>query len=126
MLSDEAKDTLREAGFTKMEVGMIDSAQAKDGSPQDTDISVGVWQSVIESRKDYIGRLGDEGWEDGEIQDAIDSYYEGDEANPWDFLKIEYRPPKKLTDFQYAAAQNAKRRINSHFGSRYSKRQREA
>lgn len=122
MLSEEAKKTLEEAGFTKMEIGIIDRSETK-GTPQQTDISAGVWQSAIESRKTFVGRMADEGLDAGDTQDMVDEYYAGEgEATPWDFIKIEYKPAKKLADFAYATAQRALKRVDSHFGEGYRKR----
>lgn len=114
---------LREAGFLESEIRKISRARAPDGSLQQTDIDGIAWQKTLESRKRWVGQRLDEGWSKEEIRRRILRYYKRKAGrSPFDFLKLEYKPPQKLTDFQYALKLRARARVSRTFGRKYGRR----
>lgn len=48
----------------------------------------------------------------------VDYYRKSKRTSPWDWVKLEYKPPKKLKDFQEAAKKRAEKRIKREFGKK--------
>lgn len=89
---------LREAGFLQGEIEEL--SEAKDTSGKDQPpilLDSPVWQAVMKSRQEWWVDKVNRNWTEEDIQREIMGYYERDEKrSPWDFLKAEYRPPKKV------------------------------
>jgi hypothetical protein len=88
---------LRQAGFLESEIEGFANAVTSDGKPQPPiDIDSPVWQAVLESRREWWVDKIDRGWTEQEIINELQNYYRRDaKRNPWDFIKAEYKPPRK-------------------------------
>ena len=100
-LTNDDKTTLRRAGFIPWEIKKYDEAVTPDGKPQHTNLSTATWQAVIQSRHAWMTDKLQKNWSRQQIAGAIMGYYIMQRGrNPYDFLKIEYKPPRKLSDYQ--------------------------
>ena len=99
--ADEAK--LKRSGFIQEEI--------EEFSAQNIDLGLPVWQDVINERKAWIIDKVDRGWSRDDIKQALSDYYaKGKKRNPWDFVKANYKPPKKI-DYLVAAKKRAQLRL---------------
>lgn len=123
MLSHDQKLKLQRAGFTPYEIRRIDEAKTPDGKPQKAVLSDGPWQDAMANRFAYVRRLRQKGWKPVEIARAINSYYRKyKKASPFDFLKLEYKPPKKLTDYRSSLTfRKSRARVTRKFGYGYAR-----
>jgi len=97
-ISSNDAERLRAAGFLDQEIYEIASATTPDGQQQPPiDLDSQVWQNVLESRVKWIEQKLADGWNEERIREEIMAYYRrGTSRNPFDFLKAEYRPPKRV------------------------------
>jgi len=88
---------LRQAGFIESEIEVLANAITTKGEPQPPiDLDSPVWQAAIESRREWWIDKVDRGWTEHEIVAELENYYRRDsKRNPFDFIRAEYRPPKK-------------------------------
>lgn len=123
-LSRGQRDRLLDAGFLPFEVRQIHLAKAPDGSYQSIDLTGATWQATIASRRRWVERQLDEGRSKDEIRKVIIRFYRrrGAGRDPFAFLKIEYKPPRRLSDFQFAMKLRARKRISWGFGKEYGRR----
>ena len=78
---------------------------------------------MIARRAKWVSSLREQGWTPQQIKGVIQRYYNLKHGrSPWDFLKLEYVPVRKLTDFQFAMKLRSKARISRTLGTRYSPR----
>jgi hypothetical protein len=82
---------------------------------------------MLKSRLDWIHDCQKIGWSGQKIGLALRDYYKLKSGRtPFDFLKIEYKPPQKLSDYAYGvqlrASTRIKRMSKTHFGIAYEKR----
>lgn len=125
-LTKTQREKLRDAGFMPFEIRRISNARTPDGSFQEIDISGPAWQSTIESRRTWVASLIRAGWSKDDIRASLRRYYRRRRGrSPFDFLKIEYRPPKRLTDFQYALKLRSRSRITRDLGRGYGRAMRQ-
>ncbi len=112
--SNDAQRLIR-AGFTQFEVRALSQATDPSGNLQPMiDIDSPVWQDVISKRQGWIQDKVAREWTEEEIDNAIMNYYtQGAERSPWDFLKVEYRPPGRI-DYLTAIRKFEKDRIKSN------------
>lgn len=96
-LKTEDKTTLSNAGFLPYEIKIFDTAKAPDGTSQPViDLRSPVWQRTIQSRREWTDDKEHRGWTQDEIEGAIMAYYQRHpKADPFAFLKAEYKPPAK-------------------------------
>lgn len=73
------------------------------------------------SRRRYIKDLKEHGWTDYEIKQKFVSYYKDKRRDPFQFLKIEYAPVKKITDFVDAVRRRSRASLSKHFGRAYGR-----
>jgi len=108
-ISFEDGERLRLAGFIPTEIEAFATAVTPEGLPQPAiDLEGDVWQRVMKSRRDWVNDKIERGWEDEEITNAIMDYYRrNEERSPWDFLRVEYRPPEKI-DYKEAIRRRAR------------------
>jgi len=116
-ISYEDGQTLLAAGFLQYEVDQYAKAVDPAGNPQPAvDLSQPVWQRAMRSRRDWVEDKINRGWSEAEIQDELMNYYRrGEKRSPWDFLKIEYRSPKRL-DYLEAVRRRAQARVTAVLG----------
>ena len=104
---------LRRSGFLPWEIRKYNEAVAPDGTPQVINIHSKTWEAAITSRRAWVSDKIRRGWPRAQIAGAIMGYYVMKrERNPFDFIKIEYRPPKRLTDYQ----ETVKKRVGKQIG----------
>lgn len=126
-LSDDEKQELLRRGFIPWEVKQFDQATAGDTAsghvvPQDVAFSSEPFQDMIHSRESYIEMLKGYGWQPRQIISTIIRYYQlRGGRSPWDFLKIEYKPARTMTDFQWGRKAEARTRISRTFGKAYGR-----
>lgn len=102
-LSNNDRSLLRRAGFIPWEIRKLNEAVYPDGRPQVINLETEAWKAVIHSRYAWITDKLENGWSSKRISGAVMGYYIGKrERTPFDFLKVEYKPPRKLTDYQEA------------------------
>jgi hypothetical protein len=108
------------------EIAAFANARTPDGKLQKLDFTSGPFQAMIASRDEYAGKLRRAGWSDVDIRQRILKLYstKRGKASPWDFLKIEYQPPKGMTDTVWAKKLSAKLRIGRTLGSAYGHKMR--
>ena len=88
---------LRESGFLEAEIMAIAEAKTAKGEDQPpVDLDSPIWQSVMESRRDWRVDKISRGWTEYEIVSELQNYYRRDSRrSPFDFLRAEYKPPQK-------------------------------
>lgn len=70
----------------------------------------------MKSRSDWIKDKIERGWEDDEITEELRNYYRrGEKRSPFDFLRIEYKPPTKV-DYREAVRRRAEARVKVALG----------
>jgi len=113
-ISSRDTDILRHAGFIESEIEGFANAMTTKGEPQPPiDIDSPVWQAVIESRKGWWIDKVDRGWTEHEIVAELQNYYRRDsKRNPFDFIRAEYKPPRKV-DYMDIVRKRAASQINS-------------
>ena len=110
---------LRRAGFLPDEIERFSTMTDPAGRPQDVNslIETGPWRAMITARADYWQQERRRGVKDSAIIAKIQGYYRAfTRRRPWDFIKREYHPPRKIKDYQAYARGEAGRRIYHHFG----------
>ena len=117
------KQYMLRKGFLPYEVKAFADAKTPNGKQQNLDFHSKPFQSMISERERYIHKLAMKGFTPMQSRQRIEMLYKAKrgKASPWDFLKIEYRPQKKVTDTVWATMLKAKQRIARTLGSGYSK-----
>jgi len=107
-ISSEAAQQLLDAGFLGSEVQDIAEAKTSDGKDQPPiDINSPIWQSVMKSRRDWWQDKRDRGWSEEEIITELMNYYRRDKSRtPYDFIRAEYKPPKKVDYIEIVRSRN--------------------
>lgn len=121
ILKANQKRILKEAGFLPGEIKEYDAAVDPLGNPQPNIFDTKPFQYMILSRKEYIKRLQSYGWNNREIIRRLLVHRRARGSSVWDFLKIEYRPPRSLTDDEYNEYDDARRRLSRTLGKGYGK-----
>lgn len=130
MLTHAQVITMRRAGFLKSEIRAFNNARAPDGSYQDTKaiFKSKPFQVMLKDRAAWWRRAltpvdkGGYGYTRTQATYEILGYYRRrGQRSPFDFLKAEYKPPKKLTDFQYATRLRVRARITKSLGKGYTR-----
>ena len=96
-ISAQDATRLTQAGFLESEVQAIAEAKTVTGIDQPpVNLDSPIWQSVMESRREWWTDKLDRGWTEHEIVNELQNYYRRDEKrNPFDFIRAEYKPPRK-------------------------------
>ena len=117
----ENADLLRNAGFTENEIQQFDEAP---NFPQDSLIGHPAWMTMIENRQEWVRDKIQRGWQKDEIENEIMNYYLRDlQRTPFDFLKAEYKPPKKH-DYMDMIRKRHEVQISGDIQDYYEKKQR--
>jgi hypothetical protein len=123
-LTRKQKIGLLKDGFLPKEIFQLTHATGGDKTntvKQSFNFSSRPFQAMRKSRKNYIRNLKENGWNESEIKAKINAFYIGGK-NIYSFLKLEYAPPKKITDFQSAIKLRERSRISRVFGRAYGRR----
>jgi len=126
-LNRAQKEYMYNHGWLISEIKAFANARTPDGKRmQNFDFMSAPFQSMLKSRDQYVNKLRARGWNDMQIRQRINMLYTSKrgKTSPWDFLKIEYQPPTKLSDAVWATKLKAKLRISRTLGSGYSARMR--
>ena len=123
-LSAKEKSILKSSGFLPNEIEAFDTAKTPDGEKQKLAFDSAPFMSMIMSRVKWITDLKERGWSNSQIINQIRRYYHMKSGrSPFDFLKLEYKPPKKI-DFIEASKTRTrvKTRVSNTFGKGYGGR----
>ena len=108
ILTVNQKKILTNAGFIQKEIEEFDNAQTPDGKPQDNNFESGTFQSMIKSRTKWVHDLENRGWNIVQIVIQIKRFYTLKAGrSPFDFLKTEYHPPKKMNLVEVMASRKS-------------------
>ncbi len=122
ILTAKQKKILLDTGFLPDEIKQFDAAKTPDDKQQDLDFDSAPFQAMIESRRKWILNLKKRGWNNAQIIIQLKRYYALKSGrSPFDFLKLEYRPPKKLTDFVEATKVHIRSRVSRSLGRSYGR-----
>lgn len=114
MLSPLEKKQLRNSGFLIWEIEQFDKGSVNFGSH--------TFQSAIRSRKLWVEAMRKVGWSDQLIGNRLRHWYKLKKGrNPFDWLKMEYKPPIKLTIQQLAKQLAIRRSVSRVLGSNYGR-----
>lgn len=85
------------------------------------------FQDMLDQRLKWIHDCKTIGWSGLKIGQALKDYYKLQSGRtPFDFLKIEYKPPKQLSDYAAAIKMRSETRVRrmskTHFGIAYKQR----
>jgi hypothetical protein len=123
-LNQEQMNRLYDAGFSKFEIETFDQAKEKDGTYQKPfNIDSPVWQEVIKKRTERAKRIRDGYYADTSrpldrrwLSRIINEWYvQHKNADPFDWLKREYRRIKHLTGKK---VKKATRKLQGFAGAR--------
>lgn len=113
-MNDIEKRELRNKGFLKWEVEQFENGNINFESH--------TFQSMVRSRKLWIDAMRMVGWNDTQIAVRLRHWYRiKKERNPFDWLKMEYRPPIKLTIKQLAQQLAIRRSASRVLGRAYGR-----
>ncbi len=122
---------LLEDGFLPSEVMQLSRATAGnvgvDGSQrhvvkQNLAFNSKPFLAMRRSRRRWVNDLHKLGWDDYDIKLKIMEYYaKGKGRSIYDFLKIEYSPPHRLTDYQQAITLKNRRSVSRTMGRLYGR-----
>ncbi len=112
-LSQADAKRLTAAGFLQHEIDELAGAKDPSGKDQPAiNLSSPIWQATLKSRQDWWIDKINRNWTEDDIHREIIGYYEkNSERSPWDFLKAEYKPPKKV-DYIEARRRKAEAQIS--------------
>ena len=119
MFSKTQAYRLRQAGFLQQELDRWNRDLL--AKPQKVDLTTGTWKSVMEGRRRWRAGWKKRGLSKFSIDQKLRDFYVavGDTFSPFDFLKLEYWPPKrvKAQRFQIAKRRRAQRVLDKHMGA---------
>jgi len=97
-LSDYDALVFKRNGFLDYEIAQFAAGKTVKGADQPAiDISSPIWKSILFSRYEWTQDKISRGWSEKEIENEIMNYYARDKKrNPWDLLKAEYKPLKRV------------------------------
>jgi len=122
------KKMLYQEGWLPSEINAFESARGGDIPSnhrvrQNFNFNSKPFRAARASRRRYIKDLKSQGWTDYEIKDKLVKFYKGKNRDSvlWGFIKIEYLPAKKVTDFVDALRRRSRASISKHFGRAYGR-----
>ena len=103
---------LRDAGFTGFELGIFNENLRQ--APQVFDLNKPFWQARIKKRKEWVAKWIRDGGTKVSFAKMLNSYYRSSKkASPWDFVKLEYKPPKKASSYKQAQKRRIQKRLSA-------------
>lgn len=115
LLSKNEKIILARAGFIPMEIRYFDNAGG-------INFNGASFQTMIRSRRKWRDAMSHVGWTKQEINKKILRFNRlKTTRSPFDFLRIEYRPPVRMTDKQLVTQLEARHNITREFGAAYGR-----
>lgn len=120
-LTPRQKQIMMNAGFLKREIRAFDKATASDGKLQHLSYHSATFEAMVESRIRYIQRLRKAGWTHLQALKRIARHYRRG-GSPFEFLRLEYKPPEPISEYIYARYFEARARISRVMGRAYGRR----
>ena len=123
-LNQSQKRYMYSHGFLLSEIQAFANARTPDGKRmQNFNFMAEPFQDMIQTREAWVKKLKTAGWSDLQVRQRINMLYANSrgKSSPWDFLKIEYKPPTTVSDTMWATMLKAKGRIVRKLGAGYSK-----
>ena len=116
-ISQKDAEQLRHAGFLESEIMELAEAKTMKGADQPPiNLDGPAWQAVLHSRREWWLDKFDRGWTEDEITSELQNYYKRDKRrNPFDFLRAEYKSPKKA-DYMGIIRKRAAAQIEGELG----------
>lgn len=110
---EEINHKLLSAGFLKMEIRHILSA---GNIPQL--FKTKPFILMLQERRRWWREMRRAGFTNAEIVDAIRRYYSVEGRSPFDFLRVEYKPPRKadIVKYREAARKRSERKVATLYG----------
>jgi hypothetical protein len=129
-ISAKDAEILRDAHFLESEIESFANAVTSSGNPQPPiNIESPIWQAVLTSRREWHDDKIQRGWTQEEIVAELENYYKRDKKrNPFDFIRAEYKPPKRKDYMEIARARQAaqiEQDVHSYYGRRQQKYERQ-
>lgn len=121
VLTDSQKATMATVGFLRREIEAFDNATTRDGRLQDLSYHSYTFEAMVESRIRYWQRLTRLGWSRQKILSRLAKFYKRG-GSPFEFLRLEYKPPEAVTEYVYARYHAARSRVSRVLGKVYGKR----
>lgn len=122
-LTAAQKKKMYQSGFLISEIKAFANARTPDNkSIQNFKFDSAPVQDMIKSRANYVSKLHKLGWTDLQIRNRINMLYirKRGKMSPFDFLKIEYRPPTIMSDITWSTKMKARSKISRALGTAYS------
>ena len=121
-LTRAQKSQLLVEGFLPSEIRDLNDARAPDGTLQDFAFNAKPVRAARQSRQEWIRYVKKIGWTEAEAKQRIASYFRlKGRRSIFDFIKLEYSPTRKLTDFQDAVRRKIRSRVSRTFGRAYGR-----
>ena len=122
-LTTAQRNQLRREGFTDFEIRAYTISKGPDGELQRFNFNSATFAAARQSRQKWVAELKSRGWRKKEIAKKIQSYYDLKSGrNPFDWLKLSYSPPKKLTSVADSVKRKIRARADRTLGRQYGKR----
>jgi hypothetical protein len=101
-ISQADAERLSAAGFLPSEIFALAEAKTVTGKDQPpVNLDSASWKSALETRYKWWQNKYKRGWTTEEIENSLLNYYARDvRRTPFDFLRAEYKPPKKTDYFE--------------------------
>jgi len=127
-LTRKQKVQLRQDFFLPREIKGFDEAIGGDIAsghrvPQKLKFNSKPFRAMRNSRKQWVRDLKKKGWTTDQVMQQVAAYYSLKAGrNPFDFLKMEYKSLKKLTDFIDAVKRKVRSRVSRTLGRAYGRK----
>jgi len=105
------KGVLRADGFIPEEIEAWDKATNPDGTQHYIDFYSETFKDMRRDRRSWKRERKIDGWTQEQIDnDLYENFHASGGKSPWDWLRANYRPPRKLKDFSTASRKRATKR----------------
>jgi hypothetical protein len=120
------KRQLLKEGWLPREVYSFDHAVGGDvasghRTKQNLSFSSRTFSAMRKSRRRYVADLQKQGWTLQDIKVKLNDYYRVRSASPFDWLKLEYSPTKRLTDYQDSVRRRIRAKASRLLGAAYGR-----
>jgi len=122
MLTEYNAYIFRSVGFSHREIAELARTTEPEGKQPQPNLESPLWQAVLQSRLDWVRDKVQRDWSWGDITNEVNAYYDRDKQRSiYDFLRAEYRSPKKA-DYIAARRRRAAVQVASNLPGYYRKR----
>ena len=128
-ISKKMKQTLLKEGFIFKEIRDLVNAKGGDVPTnsrvkQQFNWTSRPFQAMRRSRRAFVKRCRDAGWNDLEIRQKVVDWYKNPSNDIFLFLKLEYRKNSPLTDWEQSIRLRSRAKISRVFGRSYGRKMR--